>query len=268
MTEAQARAAGLTEEQIAALTLDSGSHSSPDSGHCLLEVVSMMAGEPFGDSPQCVDPVLAAFGRSWNDRLPDADRQQLKQYIPRLVSTYKGPKLQIARAFIALDWMTRTHLPMWLEKVPELAEHAAKLRALAPITAELGEAERTAAIDQANEAAWAARAARAAWAAWDAWAARAAWDAWDSWDARDARDAWDAWDARDAWDAAANAAASAAYEAAKGSATYEEARAKADAVFMAHRDEVQAQLHDLYTRMINAELQDSGTLDQVGSAAE
>ncbi len=263
MTETQARAAGLTEEQIATLTLDKGGHGNAEEGHCLLEVVSMMAGEKFGDSPECVDPVLAAFGRSWNDRLLDADRQQLKQYIPLLLDTYKGSKLQIARAFLALDWATRTHLPMWLEKVPELAEHAAKLRALAPITAELGEAERAAAIDQANEA---ARAARAAWAAWDAWAARAARDAWAAraaraaWDAWAARAAWDAWDAWAAWaarDAAAFAAQTAAYEAAKGSATYEEARAKADAVFMAHRDEMQAQLHDLYTRMINAELQDA-----------
>ena len=241
MTEAEARAAGLTEAEIAALHLDEGSHKSPEQGHCLLEVVSMLAGEKFGDSPRCVDPVLAAFGRSWNDRLPDDERQSLKQYIPLLAGTYQGPKLQVRRAFMALDWLWRVNAPMWLEHVPELAEHAAALRALAPITAELGEAERTAAIDQANEAAWAAMAARAARAAWDAWAA---------------------------WDAAAAAAQTAAFEAAKGCATYEEARAKADAVFMAHRDEVQAQLHDLYTRMINAELQDSGTLDQVGSAAE
>lgn len=59
MTEAQARAAGLTEEEIATLKLDSGNHSSPEHGHCLLEVVSMFAGEDFGDSPRCVDPVLA-----------------------------------------------------------------------------------------------------------------------------------------------------------------------------------------------------------------
>ena len=53
------------------LNLDSvvlahGSHSSAEEGHCLLEVVSMFAGERFSDNPACVDPVLAAFGRSWN----------------------------------------------------------------------------------------------------------------------------------------------------------------------------------------------------------
>jgi hypothetical protein len=250
----------MTEAQIAALNLDSGAHSDPQSGHCLLEVVSMMAGEPFGDSPQCVDPVLAAFGRSWNDRLGDVERQSLKQYVPMLVGTYKGPALQIKRAFMALDWLWRVHAPLWLEQVPGLAEHAATLRALAPITSELGEAERKDALDKAAaaaRAAWAARAARAAWAAWDAWAARAAWDAWA------ARAAWDAWDA---WDAAASAAQTAAYEAAKGCASYEEARSKADAVFMAHRDAVQAELHDLYLRMINARLQDAAEADRAQAA--
>ena len=47
-----------------ALTLSSGSHESPSEGHCLLEVVSMFAGEPFSDRPRCVCPVLAAFARS------------------------------------------------------------------------------------------------------------------------------------------------------------------------------------------------------------
>ena len=66
MTEAQARAAGLTEAEIAALTLDSGDHTDPSAGHCLLEVVSLFAGEKFGDHPQCVDVGLAAFGRKIN----------------------------------------------------------------------------------------------------------------------------------------------------------------------------------------------------------
>ena len=260
MTEAQARAMGLTDEQIEALHLDSGGHNSPTDGHCLLEVCSMMSGEPFGDSPYCVDPVLAAFGHSWNDRLAEEDRQGLKKYIRPLLDTYKGPQLQIRRAFMALDWSWRTYAALWIEQVPELAEHAATLRAMAPITAELGEAERTAALDKvaaAARAAWAAWAARGARGARDARAAWAAWDAWSAWDARDAWAARDAWDARDARDAAAHAGTVAAYEAAKGCATYEEAREKADAVFMRHHDAVQASLHELFTNMINAKLDDA-----------
>ena len=67
----------LTPEQITALELGSGSHEPGAPDPCLLELESMFAGEPFSDSPACVDPVLAAFGRVWNDALPDADRQQL-----------------------------------------------------------------------------------------------------------------------------------------------------------------------------------------------
>lgn len=86
------------------------------------------------------------------------------------------------------------------------------LRALAPFTAEIGEAERTVTLERAKAAAWAA------------------------------------------WAAAVTAFQTAAYEAAKGGATYEEARAKADAVFDKHRDVVREQLQALYLDMINAEL--------------
>ena len=36
---------GLSPEQLAALRLNAGNHDSPESGHCLLEVVSLFAGE-------------------------------------------------------------------------------------------------------------------------------------------------------------------------------------------------------------------------------
>jgi hypothetical protein len=125
MTEAQARAAGLTEDEIAALKLNAGAHSSPNSGHCLLEVVSMFAGEPFSDKPQCVDYVLAEFGRTWNDGMRnDEEREQLKQYIPLLPGTAQGEALSQKRAFMAVDWLIRVHTPMWLELSPALAEPA------------------------------------------------------------------------------------------------------------------------------------------------
>jgi hypothetical protein len=54
---------------------------------CLLEAAAYVAGEPWSDSPECVSPVLAAFGRSWNDALDDENRQMLKPFIPRLVGT-------------------------------------------------------------------------------------------------------------------------------------------------------------------------------------
>lgn len=243
MTEAQARAAGLTEEEIAALHLDEGNHNNPDDGHCLLEVVSMFAGEPFSDKPACVDPVLAAFGRSWNDRTDDETRQTLKRYIVPLTDTMQGPELSVRRSLMALDWMWRVHVPHWFDLVPALAEHAATLRALPPLTVELGETERTTALEKATAARTAAKAARAAWAAW------AAWDAWDARAAWDARDAWDAWDA---WDAAAVAATTAAVETLGKDATYDALYAKCIEIYDQHTAWEREELHALYQRMIDA----------------
>ena len=111
-------------------TLDKGAHDDPSDGHCLLEVVSMFAGEPFSDSPRCVCPVLAAFGRAWNDGLPDnAAREQLRQYIPRLVGTRSTGEVELRRSMMAADWLIRVYTPKWLDLNPSLAAHASALRA-------------------------------------------------------------------------------------------------------------------------------------------
>jgi hypothetical protein len=113
------------------VTLQSGKHHAAKDGHCLLEVVSMFAGEPFSDAPACVCPVLAEFGRNWNDALRnDEERRALLQYIPRLVDTVATPKIELARAFMAVDWMARAHLPAVLERFQPLIDQAATLRDL------------------------------------------------------------------------------------------------------------------------------------------
>ena len=112
------------------VTLHKGLHNDPSEGHCLLEVVSMFAGEPFSDSPDCVCPVLAEFGRSWNDGLTDnAAREQLRQYIPRLVGTKSTEEVESRRSMMSADWLIRVYTPTWLDRNPDLATHAAALRA-------------------------------------------------------------------------------------------------------------------------------------------
>lgn len=112
------------------VTLHKGLHDDPSEGHCLLEVVSMFAGEPFSDSPDCVCPVLAEFGRSWNDGLTDnAAREQLRQYIPRLVGTKSTEEVESRRSMMSADWLIRVYTPTWLDRNPDLATHAAALRA-------------------------------------------------------------------------------------------------------------------------------------------
>ena len=57
--------------------LSQGKHRDPDHGACVMELASMLAGEPFSDRPRCVDPVIAAFLRTYNDGIDDRRRQDL-----------------------------------------------------------------------------------------------------------------------------------------------------------------------------------------------
>ena len=116
---------------IDTITLATGAHSKPESGMCLLEAASYVAGEAFSDRPQCVSPVLGAFGRALNDVLPDASRQRLVPLIPRIIGT-RDDGHDERRSYIALDWLIRTYLPAFLDLA--LPDEAAKVRALQPIT--------------------------------------------------------------------------------------------------------------------------------------
>ncbi len=161
---------------LATIHLDQGDHRDPDDGHCLLEVVSMLAGRPFNDNPPCVSPVLRAYGIALNDQWDDTQRQKLLPFAPRLLNT-AGDGQDEARSYLALDWLIRTFTPAWLD-LAGLNETAAELRALRQIVDTAAaqaagplvrEAQmKAAAGDAAGDAAWAA----ARDAAWDA--ARAA----------------------------------------------------------------------------------------------
>jgi hypothetical protein len=211
---------------LSAVILKHGGHNAPDDGMCLLEAVSWFAGEPFSDHPACVCPTLGAFGRAWNDGLPDDESRTrlLGPLIPRLVGTNLGPVVSARRSWMALDWLIRVHQVAWL-RLAGLTEHADALASMPEIRTVADLSTTGAARDAARDAAWAAAGAAAwpaagaaardaagaaardaAWAAAGAAAGDAAWDAaWDA--AGDA--AWDA--ARDAaWDAARAAAWAAA----------------------------------------------------------
>lgn len=233
----------LTIEDLETLTIHRGGHESPEEGHCLLEIVSMFAGEQFSDSPKCVDPILAQFGRSWNDGMrSDEERAQLKIYITRLPGTNKGPELSQKRGWMAMDWIVRTYCTTWFALNPRLAHHADALKALPPITcvADLQAAQPK--MDAAKKGA--ATAGDATWYA--AWAA--AWEA-----ARAA--AWEAtWYA--AWATARDAVRDAAGDAVRATTrdvTWYAARATARAKLEPTVKQLQASAHDLFSRMIDAE---------------
>jgi hypothetical protein len=163
---------------IETLQLLAGGHDSIDEGACLLEAVSYVAGEPWSDHPRCVSPVLAAFGRSWNDVLDDATRQRLKVYIPRLIDTAGSPEIDERRAWMATDWACRVCVPTWLRKA-DLVEEADALEALPEIADSASAAAARGALNRAETkaaAAWNAARDAARDAAWAA-ARAAAWNA-------------------------------------------------------------------------------------------
>ena len=83
------------------ISLKSGSHKNLDEGVCFMEAASYIAGNPFSDHPPCVCPVIGAFMRSWNDSLPDGDRDRLlKDLIPVVIGT-ENAAMTDRRAFMA-----------------------------------------------------------------------------------------------------------------------------------------------------------------------
>lgn len=147
------------------IVLDSGSHSDPEAGVCLLEAVAWVAGEPHSDHPACVCPVLAAFGRRLNDTLPHDRRQELRPLITLLPGT-AGDSHAEERAFMAMDWIVRTYTPTWM-KLAGLVQEAQDLLDVPAVTST---ETLTSAIEPLRAAAAAGAAARdaagaAVWAA-------------------------------------------------------------------------------------------------------
>lgn len=113
------------------IQLDTGAHDANSGRMCLLEAASYIAGEPFSDHPQCVDPIIGAYGRRLNDLLPTEMRQELKQFLPGMLKTADDGKSD-ARRYLLADWATRTSLPRWLDLAGRTTD-AAALRELPEI---------------------------------------------------------------------------------------------------------------------------------------
>lgn len=65
--------------------LSRGQHRSAKTGACFMEFASYLAGEPWSDSPQCTDPLLAHLARAVNDQLSDVRRREIAPDIPRVI---------------------------------------------------------------------------------------------------------------------------------------------------------------------------------------
>jgi hypothetical protein len=78
--------------------LSPGRHRNPAHGVCVMELSSMLGGEPFSDRPACVDPVIAAFLRVYNDAATRRRRQDLYAYAAAVVGTAGDRDATRARA--------------------------------------------------------------------------------------------------------------------------------------------------------------------------
>ncbi len=83
--------------------LAKGKHVSPDGGVCVMELASMLAGEPFSDRPSSVSPVVGAFARAYNDACDDERRQALYSWASRAVGSRAAADLERARERLLVE---------------------------------------------------------------------------------------------------------------------------------------------------------------------
>jgi hypothetical protein len=99
------------------IKLSKGKHASPEDGACVMELASMLAGEPFTDHPASACPVIGSFLRSYNDSIDETRRQSLYAYASKVVGSRGGQRIQEARAERLAEWadeMLRTRRTWFL----------------------------------------------------------------------------------------------------------------------------------------------------------
>lgn len=84
--------------------LSRGRHRSAAEGACVVEMASMLSGEPFSDHPRSVCPVVASYMRALNDRLDDSARQELLRYAAEIVDTRASRRVRRARLRACARW--------------------------------------------------------------------------------------------------------------------------------------------------------------------
>ena len=99
----------MTHASHQTVRLSQGKHRDPDHGACVMELASMLASEPFSDRPRCVDPVIAAFLRTYNDGIDDRRRQDLLSFASEAVDTRDVAGVQAERARMCLRWAQARH---------------------------------------------------------------------------------------------------------------------------------------------------------------
>jgi hypothetical protein len=95
--------------------LSKGRHNSPEEGACVMELASMLAGEPFSDHPASVCPVIGSCLRAYNDWIDDDRRQDLYLYASQVVDTRSSQDVQRVRAARVAAWTGELNRPRWTQ---------------------------------------------------------------------------------------------------------------------------------------------------------
>jgi hypothetical protein len=103
------------------IKLSKGKHASPDDGACVMELASMLAGEPFSDHPAAVCPVIGSFLRAYNDSIDDRRRQDLYAYASRVVGSRTAISVQRDRAELLAEWAFEMQRRQWTSRYLPLA---------------------------------------------------------------------------------------------------------------------------------------------------
>ena len=103
----------MTEVTHQTVKLKKGRHDSPAEGACVMELASMLAGEPFTDHPASVCPVIGSCLRAYNDWIDDDRRQDLYRYAAKVVGTRASQDIQRARAERVTAWIGDTARRRW-----------------------------------------------------------------------------------------------------------------------------------------------------------
>lgn len=90
--------------------LSRGKHRNPRRGACFMEMASVLAGEPWSDSPRCTHPLLAQLARMVNDFTTDARRGRLAPHIPSIIGVHGG----------GLAWEVSMTAAVAVEAIPQV----------------------------------------------------------------------------------------------------------------------------------------------------
>lgn len=107
----------MSSSNYQTVKLARGRHITPDAGVCVMELSSMLAGEPFSDRPRSVSPVIAGFLRAYNDLIDDRRRQDLFGCASDVIGTAGPRAVEEARAARLYSWGQQLRNDRWWRRI-------------------------------------------------------------------------------------------------------------------------------------------------------